>query len=127
MTRVDFLAIRKNLNKTQKELSVLLGVSERSVQSFEQGWRSVPPHVERHLYFLLSRKKNNGSCRKPCWVIKKCPSGRRKNCPAYEFNAGTLCWFISGTLCDNPDSKKRNEKLKLCRECPVLVSLIENK
>ncbi|MDH4317770.1 MAG: helix-turn-helix domain-containing protein, partial [Desulfobulbaceae bacterium] len=41
-----FSNARAKLGKTQKELAELLGISLKAVQSYEQGWRSVPLHVE---------------------------------------------------------------------------------
>ena len=43
----EFLRARKILEKTQKELAELLGSSIKAVHSYEQGWRTVPAHVER--------------------------------------------------------------------------------
>ena len=43
----------KNLRKTQKELANLLGISKKTVESYEQGLRNIPSNIERILYFLL--------------------------------------------------------------------------
>ena len=117
----EFLFIRKQLNKTQKQMSQLLGTSMKAVHSYEQGWRSVPAHVERQLFFLLSRVKGNKK-RKSCWVIKKCPPERRKHCPAWEFQTGKLCWFINGTICEGKVQLDWKEKMKICRSCEVFKS-----
>ena len=53
----EFSALRRRMQKTQKEMAQLLGVSLRSVQSFEQGWRKVPVHIERQMLFLQAMKK----------------------------------------------------------------------
>ncbi|MEN8143025.1 MAG: helix-turn-helix transcriptional regulator, partial [Thermodesulfobacteriota bacterium] len=45
MDSKEFLKARKLLNKTQKHLSELLGISIKAVHSYEQGWRKVPSHV----------------------------------------------------------------------------------
>ena len=45
------------IGKTQKQLSELLGTSLKAIQSFEQGWRKVPVHIERQMLFLLTLKK----------------------------------------------------------------------
>jgi len=36
-----FCSVRKNLGKTQKQMSELLGISLKAVQSFEQGQRLI--------------------------------------------------------------------------------------
>jgi DNA-binding transcriptional regulator YiaG len=51
MNPTEFQLIRKELLKTQKQMSELLGISLKAVQSFEQGWRSIPPYVERQALF----------------------------------------------------------------------------
>lgn len=120
----EFLRARKKLNKTQKQLAELLGTSIKAIHSYEQEWRSVPAHVERQVFFLLSRMKENEKNLKPCWVIKKCPMKVRKQCPAWEFQAGKLCWFINGTICECKARKNWQEKMKICRQCEVLKSLL---
>lgn len=124
MDSEKFLQARKRLGKTQKQLAELLGTSLKAVHSYEQGWRSVPAHVERQLFFLLSRMRGSHTERKTCWVIKKCPPERKKKCPALEFQAGRLCWFINGTICEGAVQKNWNEKMKICQRCEVLSSLL---
>ena len=51
MNATELQLIRQELLKTQKQMSELLGISLKAVQSFEQGWRIIPPYVERRLYF----------------------------------------------------------------------------
>ena len=121
----EFSKARGLLGKTQKELAELLGVSIKAVHSYEQGWRNIPSHVERQVFFLISRTRASGKVFKPCWIIKKCPPQRRKLCPAWEFQAGKLCWFINGTLCGEcKDQTKRVEKIKICRSCKVLAEIL---
>jgi len=122
----EFVEARVRLDKSQKEMSQLLGVSVKAIYSYEQGWRSIPTHVERQVFFLLSRKRGarNLSKAKPCWIIKKCPPKRRKECPAYEYNAGKFCWLVNGTICECKAQKNWKEKMKICRECAVMNDLI---
>jgi len=104
-------------------MAYLLGVSIKAVHSYEQGWRSVPGHVERQIYFLVSRLKRNIHDRIPCWDRKACPTEKKEMCPAWEFQTGDLCWFISGTICDGIIHKTWKEKMKLCRSCEVMKSM----
>jgi DNA-binding XRE family transcriptional regulator len=87
MNSKEFARLRKNLSKTQKEMAQLLGVSIKAIHSYEQGWRTVPPHVERQMFFLTARKRGADKTQKPCWTIKKCPAKQKKECPAWEFQA----------------------------------------
>ena len=56
MDHREFQVSRQKLGKTQKQLAGLLGTSLKAIQSFEQGWRTVPAHVERQTLFLLAMK-----------------------------------------------------------------------
>ena len=123
MTREEFSVARKKLGKTQKALAELLGVSLKAVQSYEQGWRTVPLHVERQVYFLLvNKRKGEPTKRKDCWNHKKCE--RKKDCPAWEFQAGHLCWFLNGTQCECTADKDLKNKMEVCRHCDILSSLL---
>ena len=124
MDSEEFAIFRKKLNKTQKQMASLLGVSIKAIHSYEQGWRSVPPHVERQMFFLMSRKRGVIRGQKPCWTVKKCPAKQKKECPAWEFQAGKFCWFINGTICCGKAHDKWKEKMKVCRSCEFLVSIM---
>ncbi|NNG02283.1 MAG: helix-turn-helix transcriptional regulator [Desulfobacteraceae bacterium] len=120
----QFSIYRKKLHKTQKQMAELLGVSLKAVHSYEQGWRTIPGHVERQILFLFTRLKSMNKMQKQCWKLKKCPDDRKKHCPAWEFQTGKLCWFINGTICDGSAHKTWKEKMKVCRHCDVFTSLI---
>ncbi|OGP59001.1 MAG: transcriptional regulator, partial [Deltaproteobacteria bacterium RBG_13_49_15] len=109
MTNTEFAHFRKKLKKTQKQMAQLFGTSIKAIHSYEQGWRTIPPHVERQLFFLLWKTKNEKKTF--CWAIKGCPPEQRKKCPAWEFHAGDLCWFICGTLCEGEARKSWREKI----------------
>ena len=124
MEKEEFIAARTKLGKTQKEMSQLLGISVKAIYSYEQGWRSIPAHAERQIFFLLSRKRGARELGKACWVIKKCAPKRRKQCPAYEYQAGRFCWLVNGTICECKAQKSWKEKMKICRECIVMQDLL---
>jgi len=124
MEKEFFIAIRKQLGKTQKDLAELLGISIKTLHSYEQGWRRIPAHAERQILFLLSRSRERAGAQKPCWTIKNCPTKRKKQCPAWEFQAGKLCWFINGTICECSARKDWREKMEVCMECAVLRSFL---
>ena len=126
MDSKKFKKLRIDLNKTQSELALLLGASLKAIRSYEQGWRNIPTHAERQLYFLVSRKNIAEKKQKACWMIKKCSSARKKQCPAWEFRAGDLCWFINGTICEGEVQNNWKEKMVLCRSCDVWESIIGN-
>jgi len=123
MERKEFKRFRKRMNKTQNQMAQLLGLSNKAVHSYEQGWRNIPAYVERQMLFLISNMRGSSKVNKPCWVIKKCPSEKKKQCPAWEFKSGKLCWFINGTICDGTVYNDWEEKMKFCRSCEVLKSV----
>jgi len=124
MKSETFSKFRKKLNKTQKQMAQLLGTSIKAIHSYEQGWRTIPPHVERQLYFLLTRKLKgcNGNA---CWEKRNCPTEKRDQCPAWEFATGDLCWFINGTICNGHVHGSWQEKMELCRTCSVFKSVLK--
>lgn len=124
MDAKGFSEARTFLGKTQDQLARLLCVSSKAIQSFEQGWRDIPPYVERQTLLLLSLKRSQGRSIPPCWEVRNCPHEQRENCTAWEFKAGHFCWLITGTFCQGQVQEGWNEKVRLCRECEVYRSTI---
>jgi DNA-binding XRE family transcriptional regulator len=123
MNKRELAQIRHLLGKTQKQMAQLLGVSIRTIQSFEQGLRKIPVYTERQSLLLLALKQSRTGASRPCWLVTKCPMKTRKNCPAWEFGAGHLCWFINGTICRGQPQKSWRKKMAICKTCDVLQSL----
>ncbi len=124
MNRGEFSTIRKHLNKTQKQMAALLGISLKAVHSYEQGWREVPGHVERQMFFLAACGKNRERREKPCWQVRNCAPEQKARCPAWEFDAGRFCWFISGTICGGEMHASWENKMAVCRSCPVFDKML---
>ncbi len=119
----EFSQIRSQLGKTQNQMAQLLGVSSKAIQSFEQGWRNISPHIERQVLFLLALKRSGNKRITPCWAIRECPMEERRNCPAWELRAGHLCWFINGTICHGEVQANWQKKMQICRQCEVFGSI----
>jgi DNA-binding XRE family transcriptional regulator len=84
MNAKELFKIRRHLAKTQSELAQLFGVSTKAIQSFEQGWRKIPAHVERQVFFLLTMGRIRDGEKIPmCWDVKECENGTRERCPAW--------------------------------------------
>ncbi len=124
MKRAQFAEIRRHLGKTQNQMAQILGVSAKAVQSFEQGWRNIPLHIERQTLLLLALKSQHSKRTKSCWLMKRCPVEKRQDCPAWQFDAGHLCWFINGTICEGVPTGNWKNKMKICRECEVYRSIL---
>jgi DNA-binding XRE family transcriptional regulator len=119
MKREQFAEIRRLVDKTQIQMAQILGVSPKAIQSFEQGWRNIPTHVERQVLLILALKNRASRNDRPCWLIRCCPEERRQKCPAWQLDAGQLCWFINGTICEGSPRGSWKRKMETCRECEV--------
>ena len=125
MERNEFLQIRRYLRKSQSQLAQLLCISPKTVQSFEQGLRHIPPNIERQMQLFLSMKRiSSHEPIKPCWEIKNCPSEWRAKCFVWELKAHNLCWFINGTFCQGRMQENWAKKHELCQQCEVYKSLV---
>ncbi|MCG8619869.1 MAG: helix-turn-helix transcriptional regulator [Desulfobacterales bacterium] len=125
MDSQKFKIVRARLEKTQKELAQLLGISVKAIHSYEQGWRKIPHHVERQLLFLLSRVIG-GDNTPNCWDLNNCPENKLAKCPAWEFKSGDLCWFINGTKCSGEAHNSWENKMEECRTCNVFLTFFKN-
>ncbi|WP_136810236.1 helix-turn-helix domain-containing protein [Desulfosediminicola flagellatus] len=123
MESENFVKYRNRLGKTQKEIAELLGVSIKTIHSYEQGWRKIPNYIERQVFFLLSNRRKHVESAPPCWEVKQC--GLKEQCPAWEYNCGHLCWFISGTKCCCTKGCSLEEKTAKCLSCDILKSRLE--
>lgn len=123
MDKEEFSQIREHLGKTQNQIAQLLGISLKAIESFEQGWRNIPVSTQRQLLFLLTLKESSSKRKRLCWVILKCPMEIRQNCPAWEFQAGNICWFINGTICHGEVQESWQNKIVICRQCKVFRSM----
>lgn len=126
MNKKEFSQIRRYFGKTQMQIAQLLGISLKAIQSFEQGWRKIPVHTERQLLLLLALKNTGIGKNKPCWLIKKCDMETRKDCPAWEFNGGQMCWLINGTICQGKIQKSWSGKMEMCKKCKVFQSALSS-
>ncbi len=120
----EFGSLRYKLQKTQRQMAQLLGTSLKAVQSFEQGWRKVPVHIERQALFLISHRAEGARKSPPCWDIRGCSPESREICPAWEFNLGHLCWFVNGTICHGKIQRSWAQKMKVCRTCDVFIQTV---
>ncbi len=123
MIKEEFRQVRKKLGKTQKQLSELLGISLKTIHSYEQGWRTIPLHIERQIYFLLIHQQGKKNDLQPCWEQKACTI--KKDCPAWEFNLGEFCWFLCGTLGSSADDLSQKNTLERCKRCEILTALLK--
>lgn len=120
MEAAVFSRLRAAAGLSRKELAAMLGASAKAVESYEQGWRRVPPPVERMVYYVVF-KLRGGAAARPCWEARSCAEADKAACPAFRARDGAYCWFLTGRLCAaaraaaDPDS--------YCFGCPVFAGL----
>jgi len=115
--------IRKILGRTQTELANALGISEKAVQSYEQGWRDVPVRVVIQLLVLLALYRKQTLDDVPCWEIRKCLQAHRDRCTSFTVGRGQFCWFIGSKDCRPPEPETPDSILP-CMDCPVVQRLL---
>jgi len=120
MNSKEFSQIRKLFGKIQKQLAEQLCISLKAIQSYEQGWRSIPSYHEQQILFLLSLKNSSNGNENSCWELTDCPDKWKENCMAWELRSRHFCWLINGTFCQGKENTNWEEKIKICRECKVL-------
>ncbi|HEY3418086.1 MAG TPA: helix-turn-helix transcriptional regulator [Armatimonadota bacterium] len=122
----DVQAIRKELGISQTELASFLGVSPRTVQSYEQGWRTLSPAVEKSLLLLLVMYRRGAQLSEmACWEVKDCRPGLRERCLAYHARQGHMCWFLTGNQCGCQQLHDWVHKKEVCLSCPFFQQLFQ--
>jgi transcriptional regulator with XRE-family HTH domain len=123
---VEFAAIRHYLGKTQNQIAQALSLSVRAIQNYEEGTRTIPSHAERQLVFLLFLRRTRDEAKTLCWEVKDCPPEWRDKCSAWEYRAGSHCWFINGTYCQGEYQQNWEKKVELCRQCEMFQPIMES-
>ncbi len=118
--------IRRIMGRTQKEMASAFGISEKAVQSYEQGWRKVPVRVMIQLLVLLALYRKQTIDDAPCWEIRNCSPPQREKCASFTVGHGQFCWFVGSKEC-HPYSPASSESLFACMDCPVIQRLLTGK
>ncbi|MBN1960669.1 MAG: helix-turn-helix domain-containing protein [Deltaproteobacteria bacterium] len=117
--------IRREMALSQSQLATLLGVSPRTVQSCEQGWRKPSPALEKTLLLLrIAHERGPNLCSQRCWEIKNCFENQRNSCLAFRTRQGHLCWLISGNICSGKSLRNWEDKKQVCAQCPQFHRLL---
>jgi len=125
-TRFLCKVVRKSLDLSQKEMAEFLGVSKKTVESYEQRWRATPVNVERlALLYLGCFKLAEKGEKIECWEMTDCPQERRKECVVWKMKRGDLCWMFGGTMCGGEKQTDWRSKFEGCMRCVVLRAVFE--
>lgn len=118
--------LRRKLGHSQKEMADVLGISKKALQSYEQGWREMPPHVEQRVLLQAILRRHPDLRMIPrCWSLSQCSLEVRRRCPSAKLKIPGLCWFITGTLCHGEPAGSWAAKRDRCLECQVMKGLLE--
>ena len=118
--------LRTELGHSQREMAEALGVSKKAIESYEQGWRKTPPHVEQMVLLQTILRRHPDMRTVPrCWSLNKCSPETRRRCPSAKIKLPGLCWFITGTLCHGQPAGSWAAKRERCLECQVMKLLLE--
>lgn len=125
-TRFLCKVVRKSLGLTQREMAEYLGVSKKTIESYEQRWRKTPINVERlALLYLGCFKLAQKDAKIECWRMTDCPKARRDACVVYQVKRGDLCWMFGGSGACDEASEDWSVKLERCTRCKVLRAVLE--
>lgn len=111
------------MGRTQAELASALGISEKAVQSYEQGWRDVPVRVMIQILVLLALYQKRTLDDIPCWEIRKCSPAQRETCASFTVGRGQFCWFVGSKDC-RPTPGGNSGPILPCMDCPVVQRLL---
>jgi DNA-binding XRE family transcriptional regulator len=122
---IDLKAIRKALDLSQSEMAGLIGVSERTIQSCEQGWRNPGQAVEKSALLLMMARRHGADLEKHrCWESINCTDEERANCLVHQSQLGHVCWLLSGNLCRSRNLRTWDDKKQACFECTFFQELL---
>ena len=116
--------MRKVLAITQEELGVALGISEKAVQSYEQGWRKTPPRVVKQLLTLVAMNRKDDLQRKPCWEVRSCPPEIAEPCLSNKITQGYYCWAVAAKVCAMARGDPNASALG-CLKCDVVHQFLK--
>jgi len=120
----DIKAIREEMGLSQQEIAAQLGISVRTVQSCEQGWRSLGVSLEKCLLLMwMSHRHGVQLAQMHCWEVKHCSQEHRERCFTYLARQGFMCWFLTSNACECRQFKDWDEKKAYCRQCAFFQQL----
>ena len=116
--------IRKTLGRTSAELANALGVSIKTIESYELGEKDVPSRVMIQLLVLLALFRQQSMVDAPCWEITNCKLEIREKCASFTVGRGQLCWYIGAKTCVQANPAAKDDILP-CMSCEVVKRLLK--
>ncbi len=122
---LDVRRVRDELKLSQPQLADLVGVSVRTVQSCEQGWRKPSVALEKSLLLLLMASRNASHlAERVCWETRGAEPGVCERCLVRRCRQAHLCWLFSGNLCQGKRLRSWSDKKAVCGECRFMHQLL---
>ena len=122
---LDVRRVREELDLSQSRLADCVGVSVRTIQSCEQGWRTPSVALEKSLLLLLIASRSGSQlAERVCWEAGGTEPGVCDSCLVRRSGQGHLCWLFSGNLCQGKRLRSWSEKKTVCGECGFLHQLL---
>ena len=123
---VEIKTVREELGLSQSDIASLIGVSVRTIQACEQGWRNPSPILERQvLLLLISTRQGSEFLKSKCWEEGSCASESCSSCLVKRTRQGHLCWFLTGNNCKGQALKNWAEKKAVCSTCDFFWKLLK--
>ena len=124
----DLTAVREELRLSQSELAALLGVSPRTIQSNEQGWRKPSSALEKSILLLLiASRQGEDFTSHTCYNTLDCGPETCDQCLIHRSRQGHLCWLLTGNMCKGRRLYNWQDKKQVCGECLFLQTLLRGK
>ncbi|MFC1574450.1 helix-turn-helix domain-containing protein [Gemmatimonadota bacterium] len=122
---IDLKGVRAELGWSQAEFADMLGVSARTVQSCEQGWRNPSAAVEKAVILLLMGKRLGPELGAfHCWDTLECSEEERAACVVHQTRQGHLCWLLTGNVCQGEHLHSWEDKMETCLHCAFFQKLL---
>ena len=119
-----FYQVESHLTRNQKGTGLGLAITKEII-GLHNGLISVKSSKGKGttISFALPKKQPKKSYTELCYEAKNC---KKTKCPVYS-SEDNRCWLQVGVLCKKGTNEQCNDKISLCRYCPVYKSRFDDK
>lgn len=114
----EFKRLREKMAWTQAQAALYLGVSEKAVQSYEQGWREPPDVLWKEFLLIIALKHGYPEGHRRCWQVMHCSVAVRDACFCARNMGGRFCWATCQATCMRHMGGE-GRTIEDCLHCPV--------